>query len=199
MARRVGPTCRAMWCSVGGGGAFVCAALCTCLTRSCIVPRAVSAGGGRCVRGDDALRPGAARQRHRVQGEAHLQRQHHERRRGLRVRLALCTAGTITCIACAPPPLPPPPSLVLLPAVWTISLSSSLLPLVGRSPSAAAPVKPSLQSPEQGDCAPPRGPGRRLQLYRFGQAISIVFFTQTWRPDSFYDRIKVRRCRLKAA
>jgi hypothetical protein len=27
-----------------------------------------------------------------------------------------------------------------------------------------------------------------LQLYRFGEAISIVFFTDTWRPDSFYDR-----------
>ncbi|KAJ2551289.1 diphthine synthase [Coemansia sp. RSA 1933] len=29
-----------------------------------------------------------------------------------------------------------------------------------------------------------------LQLYSFGQTISIVFFTETWRPDSFYDRIK---------
>ncbi|KAI9475580.1 MAG: diphthine synthase [Benjaminiella poitrasii] len=29
-----------------------------------------------------------------------------------------------------------------------------------------------------------------LQLYNFGQTISIVFFTDTWRPDSFYDRIK---------
>ncbi|KAI9315604.1 diphthine synthase [Dichotomocladium elegans] len=28
-----------------------------------------------------------------------------------------------------------------------------------------------------------------LQLYNFGQTISIVFFTDTWRPDSFYDRI----------
>ncbi|KAI8060448.1 diphthine synthase [Gongronella butleri] len=28
-----------------------------------------------------------------------------------------------------------------------------------------------------------------LQLYNFGQTISIVFFTETWRPDSFYDRI----------
>ena len=32
--------------------------------------------------------------------------------------------------------------------------------------------------------------GCGLQLYRFGQAVSIVFFTPTWRPDSFYDRIK---------
>ena len=32
--------------------------------------------------------------------------------------------------------------------------------------------------------------GCGLQLYRFGQAVSVVFFTQTWRPDSFYDRIK---------
>ncbi len=28
-----------------------------------------------------------------------------------------------------------------------------------------------------------------LQLYRFGQTISIPFYTETWRPDSFYDRI----------
>lgn len=28
-----------------------------------------------------------------------------------------------------------------------------------------------------------------LQLYNFGQAVSLVFFTDNWRPDSFYDRI----------
>ena len=28
-----------------------------------------------------------------------------------------------------------------------------------------------------------------LQLYNFGQAVSLVFFTDSWRPDSFYDRI----------
>ena len=32
-----------------------------------------------------------------------------------------------------------------------------------------------------------------LQLYRFGEAISIVFFTETWRPDSFYDKILANR------
>jgi len=32
-----------------------------------------------------------------------------------------------------------------------------------------------------------------LQLYNFGQTISIPFFTDTWRPDSFYDRIKENR------
>ena len=32
-----------------------------------------------------------------------------------------------------------------------------------------------------------------LQLYRFGETISIVFFTDTWRPDSFYDKIKANR------
>lgn len=32
-----------------------------------------------------------------------------------------------------------------------------------------------------------------LQLYRFGEAISIPFFTDTWRPDSFYDKIKANR------
>jgi diphthine synthase len=29
-----------------------------------------------------------------------------------------------------------------------------------------------------------------LQLYNFGQTVSLVFFTETWRPSSFYDRIK---------
>lgn len=28
-----------------------------------------------------------------------------------------------------------------------------------------------------------------LQLYNFGQTVSLVFFTPTWRPTSFYDRI----------
>lgn len=32
-----------------------------------------------------------------------------------------------------------------------------------------------------------------LQLYRFGEAISLVFFTDTWRPDSFYERIASNR------
>ena len=29
-----------------------------------------------------------------------------------------------------------------------------------------------------------------LQLYNFGQTVSLVFFTETWKPDSFYDRIR---------
>ncbi|PVU85801.1 hypothetical protein BB559_001564 [Furculomyces boomerangus] len=29
-----------------------------------------------------------------------------------------------------------------------------------------------------------------LQLYNFGQTISMVFFTESWRPDSWYDRVK---------
>lgn len=29
-----------------------------------------------------------------------------------------------------------------------------------------------------------------LQLYNFGQTVSMVFFTETWRPTSFYDKIK---------
>lgn len=29
-----------------------------------------------------------------------------------------------------------------------------------------------------------------LQLYNFGQTVSMVFFTDNWRPSSFYDRIK---------
>lgn len=32
-----------------------------------------------------------------------------------------------------------------------------------------------------------------LQLYRFGEAVSIVFFTETWRPDSFYDKIAANK------
>lgn len=28
-----------------------------------------------------------------------------------------------------------------------------------------------------------------LSLYQFGQTVSMVFFTDSWRPDSFYDRI----------
>ncbi|EIN06743.1 Diphthine synthase [Punctularia strigosozonata HHB-11173 SS5] len=28
-----------------------------------------------------------------------------------------------------------------------------------------------------------------LQLYNFGQTVSLVFFTDTWKPNSFYDRI----------
>ena len=29
-----------------------------------------------------------------------------------------------------------------------------------------------------------------LQLYNFGQTVSMVFFTDTWKPLSFYDRVK---------
>lgn len=32
-----------------------------------------------------------------------------------------------------------------------------------------------------------------LQLYRFGQVISLCFWTETWRPDSWYDRLKSNR------
>lgn len=32
-----------------------------------------------------------------------------------------------------------------------------------------------------------------LQLYRFGEAVSLCFFTDTWRPDSFYDRVAANR------
>jgi diphthine synthase len=32
-----------------------------------------------------------------------------------------------------------------------------------------------------------------LQLYNYGQTVSIVFFTESWRPDSFYDKIKQNR------
>ncbi|KAL8643475.1 MAG: hypothetical protein Q9226_008345 [Calogaya cf. arnoldii] len=32
-----------------------------------------------------------------------------------------------------------------------------------------------------------------LQLYNFGQTVSMVFFTDTWKPSSFYDRIQENR------
>lgn len=32
-----------------------------------------------------------------------------------------------------------------------------------------------------------------LQLYKYGETVSIVFFTETWRPDSFYDKILQNR------
>ncbi|CAK7893802.1 diphthine methyl ester synthase [[Candida] anglica] len=32
-----------------------------------------------------------------------------------------------------------------------------------------------------------------LQLYQFGQTVSLVFFTDSWRPDSFYDKVMENR------
>lgn len=32
-----------------------------------------------------------------------------------------------------------------------------------------------------------------LQLYNFGKTVSIVFFTDDWKPDSFYDKIKANK------
>eukprot|EP00889_Picochlorum_renovo_P005802 jgi/Picre1/32832/NNA_008162.t1 len=32
-----------------------------------------------------------------------------------------------------------------------------------------------------------------IPLYRYGETVSIVFFTETWRPDSFYDKILSNR------
>ncbi|KAI4316922.1 hypothetical protein L6164_024849 [Bauhinia variegata] len=34
-----------------------------------------------------------------------------------------------------------------------------------------------------------------LQLYRYGETVSIPFFTETWRPDSFYEKIQ-RNCMM---
>lgn len=34
-----------------------------------------------------------------------------------------------------------------------------------------------------------------LQLYRYGETVSIPFFTEEWRPDSFYEKIQ-NNCRL---
>jgi diphthine methyl ester synthase len=32
-----------------------------------------------------------------------------------------------------------------------------------------------------------------LQLYRFGHAVSLCFWTETWKPDSWYERVAVNR------
>jgi diphthine synthase len=32
-----------------------------------------------------------------------------------------------------------------------------------------------------------------LQLYHFGETISIPYWTETWKPDSFYDKINANR------
>jgi diphthine synthase len=32
-----------------------------------------------------------------------------------------------------------------------------------------------------------------LQLYSFGHTVSIPFWTESWKPDSFYDRIKANK------
>lgn len=32
-----------------------------------------------------------------------------------------------------------------------------------------------------------------LQLYRYGETVSLPFFTDTWRPDSFYEKIRRNR------
>ncbi|XP_059279004.1 probable diphthine methyl ester synthase [Lycium ferocissimum] len=32
-----------------------------------------------------------------------------------------------------------------------------------------------------------------LQLYHYGETVSIPFFTETWRPDSFYEKIRENR------
>ncbi|KAI8003813.1 putative diphthine methyl ester synthase [Camellia lanceoleosa] len=32
-----------------------------------------------------------------------------------------------------------------------------------------------------------------LQLYRYGETVSIPFFTETWKPDSFYEKIQRNR------
>lgn len=32
-----------------------------------------------------------------------------------------------------------------------------------------------------------------LQLYNFGQTVSLVFFTDNWRPESFYEKVQENR------
>lgn len=32
-----------------------------------------------------------------------------------------------------------------------------------------------------------------LQLYRYGETVSIPFFTETWKPSSFYEKIQKNR------
>lgn len=32
-----------------------------------------------------------------------------------------------------------------------------------------------------------------LQLYRYGEAVSLCFHSQTWKPDSWYERVRANR------
>lgn len=32
-----------------------------------------------------------------------------------------------------------------------------------------------------------------LQVYQFGETVSVPYFTEKWRPDSFYDKISKNR------
>lgn len=34
-----------------------------------------------------------------------------------------------------------------------------------------------------------------LSLYRYGETVSLVFFTDVWKPDSFYERVAANRAR----
>ena len=36
-------------------------------------------------------------------------------------------------------------------------------------------------------------PNLNLQLYNFGETVSIVLWTDSWKPDSFYDKIASNR------
>ncbi|KAM8888519.1 diphthine methyl ester synthase isoform 2-T2 [Synchiropus picturatus] len=38
-----------------------------------------------------------------------------------------------------------------------------------------------------------------LQLYNFGETVSLVFWTETWRPESFYDKICKNRYQSEGA
>jgi len=35
--------------------------------------------------------------------------------------------------------------------------------------------------------------GKEVLLYKFGETVSIVFWTDTWRPESFFDKVKKNR------
>uniref|UniRef100_A0A8C9BG94 diphthine methyl ester synthase n=1 Tax=Phocoena sinus TaxID=42100 RepID=A0A8C9BG94_PHOSS len=35
--------------------------------------------------------------------------------------------------------------------------------------------------------------GKEVLLYRFGETVSVVFWTDTWRPESFFDKVKKNR------
>ena len=32
-----------------------------------------------------------------------------------------------------------------------------------------------------------------MQLYRYGEAVSLCFHSQTWKPDSWYERVRANR------
>ena len=88
-------------------------------------------------------------------------------------------------------------------------LASQTLVLMSMQPARAMPINAWLLSRIASCCAESMQPGEKLLIlclfcknamltfcqhsHACMQAVSIVFFTDTWRPDSFYDRILANR------